>query len=248
MVLKPLIFILLLGGSAEALETARTVSMRTGYARLSSSLTGTGFTAELPTRSSLNFGMDATFQSFEKDLGFEFRFERTDVSLTGPSSLTPTEISAHRQDMMFLLTTDPWTVSHAQVRFRPKFGFALTSTGATATMPNEIQTSWNTKSVVAGAIHEWSKNSELMLRSEFLFVLPFSLNESDQVTGHSPTMIGFDARTAANYKFSETLEGYAGIGYRYDRVAFSGEGPRGVNGGTDVRALFSIPVGVRYGF
>lgn len=247
MVWKSFVFLLLFGAGAHAVEERRSVAVRAGYARASSSLTGDGFNADLPSRSSFLYGFDVSYRRPGETTGYELRYDRTSASVTAPSNLTPRDLAVFREDLAILASNEPWKAGElATVRL--KIGYGLSKSGATATAPYEIMTTRKIHCALLGVASASELGERWSLLTDLQLSLPFSISESDQVTGHSPSMFGIDARVAAEYAFSESFAGFIGIGYRDDRASFEGAVSRGVTGGRDVRTLFTIPVGVRFGY
>lgn len=247
MVWKSLVLCFFFLSSANAIEASRQIALRSGYGRLTSQLSGAGFNADLPNRYSTVYGVDLAYRDPEAEFNYEFGYDRTSVDLVAPDALTPSAITAFREETTILATIAPWA-NDEKDGVRLKFGLSSVRFGGTETAPNEMLTTQEAVGVLVGASHTWSFAEKGSFTPEALLFLPFSVRESNQVTGYSPTSVGLNVRLLVEYEFFKDIAGFVGLEDRVERTEFKGSVSRGVTDGTDLRSFLSIPIGVRFGF
>lgn len=245
------LFVILLSSFAHAknVDEGRYLSLYSGYGSLSSSLTGSGFNADLPGKSGLILGSEISYQTKDTDNQFTIKYDKITLDQDAPSGVTPSNISVSREEFRFLFSFLPFDSGSLQ-DLKLSVGYALLESGATSTSPNNVMTKQNSQGFVFGASHKFKlpSASAFTVTPGVLFYLPHRFSESQQTTGYNSNYVGLEAQVMAEYLFSDNLLMFAGVSYRSDKVTFGGSVDRGVTNGTDTRVYISMPVGLKIGF
>ena len=234
-------------GHSESVEEGRYVGLYSGYANSSSDLTGTGFNAKLPARGSAIYGGDLSFKADGADTRFNLKYEKTTFDMSAPTGVTPTTISAYREDVRLMASFSPWD-SGTLENLSIGLGYGILRTGATDTLTYNVLNKQTSQGPLFGVGYKWKFKQDWILQSDLMLYLPHRVIESPQITGANGQMIGAEARLSVDYMISESFTAFIGATYRMDRASFDGTETRGVTGGVDTRTYIAIPVGIKIGY
>jgi hypothetical protein len=232
---------------AQSVEEGRYLAIRSGYGLLSSSLAGSGFNSELPSKGGVIYGVDMSCQNLDSDTWYKLSYDKISVDQVAPSGVNPSNISIYREEIRFVVSFAPWDAG-ALEKLRLGIGYSFLESGGPNTSPNNILTTQTSQGLILNALYSSKFKSKYVLQTEFLIYLPHQIRESQQVTGYNPKYIGAELKVTADYALSEDILGFVGLSYRYDQVSFSGSVNRGVTGGQDTRTMFAIPIGIKIGY
>lgn len=249
--MKTLIIALLLlqynfNAHAESVEEGRFIGVHTGYGMSSSDLTGTGFNAKLPSKGSVIYGGEISYQATGSDTQFSLKHDRTSYSMNAPTGVTPTSLTGFREDTRLMVTVAPWEGSLENLRLG--FGYGVLRTGATDTATYNVMNKQTSQGPMFNIANKWKFKSDWSLQSELLLYLPHRVIESPQITGNNGQMLGAEAKISIEYLVSENILAFIGASYRMDRATYSGSETRGVTDGVDTRTYIAIPVGLKIGY
>lgn len=232
---------------AQSIEEGRSISAYSGYTLQSSKLSGTGFNSELPGKGSLLYGFDFSYQGQQNPTRYIFKYSTANGEQSAPSGLSPSKLTVQREEYSFQASLALWD-SGILENLRLGLGYAYLQSGATDTSPNNVLTKQTTQGVLFGLSYTSKFSSDLSLISDFLIYLPHQFNESSQVTGYNTRYIGTEIKFVAEYLFADNAAVFGGMIYRLDQASFDGSVNRGVTGGVDARTVFTIPIGLKFGY
>ncbi|MBX3040539.1 MAG: hypothetical protein KF789_07535 [Bdellovibrionaceae bacterium] len=230
-----------------SIDDGRYINIYSGITSLSSNVSGSGFSSELPGKSGPMLGADVSYQFKDSSARVNFFYEHGSNSVNSPSGLTPSQITMSKNQYTLMVSFVPVDSGMFQ-NLRLGLGYSVLMQGGDDTSPNNISTMQSSQGLLLHASYEIKAGDSFIIQPGLGIYLPYQISEKSQVSGNNPKFMGTELKLTVDYLISDSFSIFAGVEYNRYQANFDGTGSRGTSSAQDVRTDLALPLGFKLGY
>ncbi|MCC7440695.1 MAG: hypothetical protein IT285_03615 [Bdellovibrionales bacterium] len=221
-----------------------------GVAATTYDLSGTGFNLSLPVTVGINYGGELRYRLNNEGFFVRARFERSTFEFGDLSGLDPDSTEVVVDSVRFVIGGPLLQAIGGSLAEKLLIGLGVEYTGrsATDTEPNQAVSSTGTSSLLVLAAVPGQLSDNFSFEASVALGFSFARNETGQSTGTYKSGLFAEPAFSLGYPVTEIFEVGLSVIARYESVAFSGSGSRGVSGASEASWAFRVPGELRFNF
>lgn len=228
----------------DVLNSGFKVDLQYGISQMSGKLEGDGFAGDNKATSGSFMGGHFSY-GWVNGLRANFKYGKSTADLDTPTPVTPSKVSADREETSIYLTQNLTGEDKNAVRVGA--GYTILNYNVDASTP-PILTEQHVHGLTLISEMDYFLNDQWFSTFGFSLFMPNNFNEKDVSSGYNPRYWAGELSVQLNWVVQENFRIYLKGIYRHDQVKFDGTGSRGTTNASDTRTTILLPLGVSYDF